>query len=174
MPRTIGALSKSVRPLRVLRARIPPPPPTYFMKITIVASIQFSIEMLHVRNELTKLGHTVFIPLSTEKIANGKLTLEEYMQEKDAHGDLKFREEGPDLIKNHYKKILDSDAILVLNFEKKNIPNYIGGNGLMELGFAHVNDKKISLLNDIPNMSYTDEIQSMHPRVISGDVTKIQ
>lgn len=37
--------------------------------------------------------------------------------------------------------ICGSDAILVLNYDKKGIKNYIGGNTLMEMGFAHVHDK---------------------------------
>jgi len=37
--------------------------------------------------------------------------------------------------------IKSGDAILVCNFDKNGIPNYVGGNILMEIGFAHVNNE---------------------------------
>ena len=95
------------------------------------------------------------------------------MKEKKANGDAKFRADGPDAIKDHYKKIIPSDAVRVANYTKKNTPNYIGGNTLMEMGFAYVNDKTIFLLNDIPDMQYTDEIRAMYPIMLRGDITNI-
>lgn len=44
----------------------------------------------------------------------------------------------------------------------------------MEIGFAHVNDKKIFLLNDIPEeVSYVDEIKAIVDFVLGGDLSKI-
>ncbi len=44
----------------------------------------------------------------------------------------------------------------------------------MEMGFAHVNGKKIFLLNPIPeDVPYTDEIKAMADVVINGDLIKI-
>ena len=34
------------------------------------------------------------------------------------------------------------------------------------MGFAHVLNKKIYLLNNIPEMSYSDEIRAMQPIVL--------
>lgn len=145
------------------------------MKIAICASIQFSKEMIELKKKLIDLGHEAVIPFSTEKIEAGHVSLDEYMKEKEIHGDLRIREEaGRDLIKDHYDKIVASDAVLLANYEKKNTPGYIGGNALLEMGFAHVNDKKIFLLNDIPDMPYTDEIRAMNPIVIHGDLSLIQ
>jgi hypothetical protein len=68
-----------------------------------------------------------------------------------------------------------SDAILVCNFDKKGIKNYIGGNTLMEIGFAHVNDKKIFLYNPIPeDVPYVDEIKAMIDAVINNDLNLIK
>lgn len=144
------------------------------MVIALVASIQFSNEMIHIKKELEVLGHTVLLPYSTEKIASGHLSLDAYMKEKEAHGDLKFRNEGPDLIKDHYEKILSSNAILVLNYTKKGIEHYIGGNALMEMGFAYVNHKKIFLLNPIPDMPYKDELVAMNPTVVNKKLQSIR
>jgi len=143
------------------------------MKITIVASIQFTKEMLALRDELERMGHTTFLPYTAKQIEAGELSLEEFMKEKNAHGDLRFRTMGPDRIKRYYNKIISSDAILVANYSKNNIQNYIGGNALMEIGFAYVNDKKIFLLNDIPEMPYTDEIKAMNPVLLKGNLSGI-
>ena len=73
-----------------------------------------------------------------------------------------------------YDAIFNSDAILVLNFDKRDIKNYVGGNTLMEIGFAHVNDKKIFLLNPIPeDVSYVDEIKAMVDNILEDDLNKI-
>lgn len=79
-----------------------------------------------------------------------------------------------DYIRYHYNEIAKSDAILVLNFDKNGIKNYIGGNTLMELGFAHVLNKKIFPLNPIPKMPYSDEIEAVRPIVLDGDLAKIK
>ena len=67
-----------------------------------------------------------------------------------------------------------ADAILVLNLDKKGIQNYIGGNTLMEIGFAHVLNQKIFLYNPIPNIDlYKTEIEAMKPIIINKDLNKI-
>lgn len=76
--------------------------------------------------------------------------------------------------KVHYKHILESDAILVINNAKKGIDNYIGGNALIEMGQAYVHDKKIFLLNDIPtDLTYADEIEAMEPICLKGNLENI-
>ena len=93
---------------------------------------------------------------------------------KNNDGDGKFRNEaGEDLIKRHYNLVKEADAILVLNEEKKGIKNYIGGNTFLEIGFAHILDKKIYLLNPIPEIAYSDEIKAVSPIILYGDLTKI-
>ena len=42
------------------------------------------------------------------------------------------------------------------------------------MGFANVLGKKIYLLNDVPDMIYTDEILAMQPKIINNDLTKIK
>jgi hypothetical protein len=74
----------------------------------------------------------------------------------------------------HYNEIVNSDAILVLNFDKNGINNYVGGNTLMELGFAYVHGKKIFMLNPIPDMQYRAEIEAVEPIIINGDINLIR
>ena len=78
------------------------------------------------------------------------------------------------MIRRYFHLIKESDAILVLNYEKSGIKNYIGGNTLMEIGFAHVNGKKIFLLNPPPaEVSYAEEIEAMMDFVLNGDLSKL-
>ncbi len=71
--------------------------------------------------------------------------------------------------------IKKGDAILVLNYDKNDIKNYIGGNTLMEMGFAHVNNKKVFLLNPIPEgVPYVDEIKAMVDVVLDGNLDLIK
>lgn len=145
------------------------------MKIVIVGSIEISDKIIDVSDQLEKMGHQTEIPHTTNRIKCGEITLEEFKkQKKEDGGDFKFRQESKvDYIKRHYDLIGDSDAILVLNFDKNGIKNYIGGNALIELGFAYVLGKAIYLYNDIPRMPYSDEIKGVRPVVIGRDLSRI-
>jgi hypothetical protein len=58
--------------------------------------------------------------------------------------------------------------------DKNGIKNYIGGNTFLEMGFAHVLNQKIFLLNPIPEIPfYKTEIEAMRPVVLNGDLAKI-
>lgn len=144
------------------------------MKIIICSSINFTPKIKEVSHELIKNGHEVNIPLTSQRIINGELTMEEFQKEKQQNGDGAFRKIKDDLIKRHYDLIKVSDAILVINLEKNNINNYIGGNTLIEMGFAYILNKPIYLYNDIPQISYTDELIAMKPIILNGDLSKIQ
>lgn len=144
------------------------------MKITICASIAFAIEIKEISEKLEKLGHVVEIPMTAKKIIEGELSMEDFQKEKIKNGDGAFRKVKFNVIKKHFKMISESDAILVVNCNKKGIENYIGGNTLMEIGFAHVLDKKTFLLNPIPEINYKDEIVAMQPIILNGDLTKIK
>ena len=143
------------------------------MKITICASVNFTPAIKEVSDKLTALGHEVNIPTTSRRIIRGDLTLEEYLREKEKNGDKKFREGGVDLIKRYYNYIKTGDAILVLNLDKKGVKNYVGGSVLMEIGFAHVLDKKIYFYNDLPDMPYSDELKAVKSIIIHGDLNKI-
>ncbi|MDP3992633.1 MAG: hypothetical protein Q8Q05_00195 [bacterium] len=60
-------------------------------------------------------------------------------------------------------------------YDKHGIKNYIGGNTFLEMGFAHILNQKIFLLNPVPEMPYYQtEIVAMRPVVINGDFAKIK
>ena len=139
------------------------------MKITIVGSSVFAVQMVEYRDQLMKLGHEVNLHEHYIAQANGGMKdLIDRMNREHA-----FVKKEYDYIRYHYNEIVNSDAILVLNFDKNGIKHYIGGNTLMELGFAYVNHKKIFLLNPIPEMNYKDEIEAVEPIVIYGNLNLI-
>lgn len=140
------------------------------MYIVICASIEFTPKIQEVAEALRVIGHSVDIPLTSEKILKGELTLEAFKKEKAQEGSI--RKIQHDVIRRYFKIIQNSDAILVLNFTKNGIENYIGGNTFLEMGFAHVLDKHIFLYNPIPTLSYTDEIRAMQPMVLYGNLSK--
>jgi len=145
------------------------------MKITICSSVDFTNKIKEVADALIKLWHEVEIPFCSKKIIAGELSLEEFLKVKESEGDGVFRRKATeDLIKRYYNLIRETDVILVLNYDKKWIKNYIWWNVFLEMGFAHVLNKKIYLLNDIPEMIYWDELKAMDPIVINWDLSQIK
>lgn len=142
------------------------------MKIAICGSLDFTYEIKKIADELLKFGFEVHIPISSEKILRGEFSLDEIKQEKE-NGKFADRAVKYDSIRAYWKIINDSSAILVTNFDKHNIQNYIGGNTFLEMGFAHILNKPTYLFNDIPEMIYTDEIRAMQPIIINGNLAKI-
>jgi len=145
----------------------------FIMRITICASLDFSNEIGNIVKQLAEQGHKVIVPKTSEMILNGEVTLGQIMEEKE-NGEISKRAIKHDVIKRHFLNIKKGDAVLVLNYDKKEIKNYIGPNTFLEIGFAHVLGKKIFLLNEIPNMPHRDEIKIMQPVVINGDLSKIK
>ena len=142
------------------------------MKIAICGSLDFTYEIKEVADALNDLGFNVTIPISSEKILKKEFSLDEIKKEKE-NGKFSQRAIKFDSIRAFYKIIQNSDAILVTNFKKNNVENYIGGNSFLEMGFAHILNKKIFIFNDIPEMIYTDEIRAMQPIILRGDLEKL-
>lgn len=144
------------------------------MKIVICASIDLTPQIKEMKDSLEQLGHETEIPFMTKKILAGEISLEEFLAVKAKAGDGIFREQsGVDFIKRYYNMIKAADAIIVVNGDKKGIKNYIGGNVFLEMGFAYTMEKKIFLLNPIPEMAYSDEIKAMKPIILNNDLSKI-
>ena len=140
------------------------------MRITICGSVKFADKLVDIYRQLEKMGHEPVMHEDMFGIADG--TAKELIDGFGLdHSEIKKKH---NFIKLWHNLICGSDAILVCNFDKNGIKNYIGGNTLMEIGFAHVNDKKVFLLNPIPeDIPYVDEIKAMADLVIEGDLKKI-
>ena len=142
------------------------------MKVTICGSIAFIDEMLETQKKLEQLGHEVKIPPHEIMDENGKLmpAKEYYALRKQASDDVDWiwARKG-EAIQNHFDKVVWSDAVLILNYDKNNIDNYIGPNTFLEIGLAFHAKKKIFLLNPIPEVIYKEEMLGMNPKIINGD-----
>ena len=136
------------------------------MKIVICGSMTFARKMIEAAEKLEKRGHQVFFPPLAPEFVDGRRT-------KDCGGEDVSAKKHIDALKLFFNEIKKAEAILVLNYKKKGIDNYVGGNSLIEMAFAHVLGKKIFLLNPIPQIDYTSEIIFMEPIVINGDLRKI-
>ncbi|MFH1327055.1 MAG: hypothetical protein ABIH59_02930 [archaeon] len=137
------------------------------MRIAVCGSMCFSPEMVQVGKELKGLGHEVTLPDFTEHYAT--LGSRDDMHIESAHNKIEH-----DLIKGYFNVIKNHDAVLVYNASKNGIENYVGGNTLIEMAFAHVLDKRIFIYNPIPNMQYRDEIEAMQPVVLDRDLARIR
>ena len=139
------------------------------MRISIVGSLDFTDEIKKAADILTERGDEVVIPHGSRLILSGQMTLKQIKQ-----GGAKQKADAG-VIKYYYDEINKSDAILAMNYTKKGIQNYIGGNTFLEIGFAFVLDKKIFLWNPIPEIEfYKTEIESMKPIIINGDLSLIK
>ena len=129
----------------------------------------FTNKMLELQKTLELVGHKILIPINTHAcLKNSKLN--ESLEHCENFADI-------EIDKDHFNKIAESDAILVLNFFKNNMHGYIGGATLMEIGIARYLDKKIFILHKLPGedvLRYVLEIKLTKPIILNGDLTKIK
>jgi len=140
------------------------------MKIMICGSMTFSKEMIETKKILESLGHQVQIPTDAQDIVDRK------HDNDDLEADYAHCVEK-DIMREHFKFIEKSDAVLVLNHDKNGIKGYIGTASLMELGVAHHLHKKIFLFNPLPHHSehrWVHEVRIMQPTIIDNDLSRIR
>jgi len=136
------------------------------MKIGIIGSMQFTDKMFEYCEKLREMGHDTFLT-DLHKAMVGKTP--EEIEIINLH-----QKNNMDAIREFWRMMQGADAVLVLNFDKNGVKNYVGGNTLMEIGFAHVLNQKVFMLNPIPEMPYCKtEIEAVKPIIIEGDLKKI-
>lgn len=148
------------------------------MKICICSSMAFYRQFCEVKEQLEKLGHTVLAPDVEFEMKGDDTSVGAYF---DRNGgvdafppDHEVWKKKGDAITKHFRKIDGSDCVLIINYEKKGTPNYIGGNTFLEMGYAYGTGKKIFILNELPKIStYKEEILGMKPVVLESDLEKI-
>ncbi len=142
------------------------------MKIYVLGSNRFLKEMVACKDKLCELGLQGWIHPDYEAYNKGEKMDIWNRAHAGEHVQVKIEN---DYMRQHYKNICQSDAILIVNNEKNGQKNYIGPNVLIEMGQAYVNDKKIFLLNDIPfEVPHADEIQTCEPICLRGDLENIK
>ncbi|MBP9751158.1 MAG: hypothetical protein KBC95_04925 [Candidatus Peribacteraceae bacterium] len=137
------------------------------MRIGVIGSLQFVEQLFAARDGLRAAGHDAFISSQAEPF------LGKTQAERDALNVSQKMEE--DAIREFWRLMQGADAVLAVNLEKRGIPGYVGGNTLLELGFAHVLGQKIFLWEPIPDIPYyRTEIEAMRPVVIHGDLSLVR
>lgn len=129
--------------------------------VVICGSMSHKDRWLKVADDLRGLGYSIETPDISEKDDWSKMTQDQIADQKGY------------LIRQHLAKISASRSILVYNDFKNDVEHYVGGSTFMEMSAAFVLDKPIFLYNPIPDMPYSDEIVALKPRVLNGDLTKI-
>lgn len=136
------------------------------MRIGVIGSMQYTEQMISIKDQLIKMGHNAFLTNLASPFI-GKTTKEK--EKIKIH-----QKKNQDAIREFWRLMQGADAVLVVNLDKHGIKNYIGGNTLMEIGFAHVLNQKIFLLNPIPDiLYYKSEIEAVKPIILNGDLSKI-
>lgn len=134
------------------------------MKILLICSKSFYDKLDYYKDNLEKLGHEITYPNcydcpETEAKYRGT----------DKHAEWKAS-----MFKKSEKTISNMDAVLVLNFDKNNQKNYIGGATFLEIYDAFRFGKKIYFVNPLPEGMLKDELIGFNPSIINGDLTKIK
>lgn len=133
-------------------------------KICLCSSLSFPDEVNKIAQQLTELGYEVLLP-------NGIVNR---LIEQDNFDPVRAKIDT-DSTHAHVDKIRQADAVLICNFDKNDIKNYIGANSFAEMFCAAYFNKPIYTLNHLPNQPYIhDELMSFGATVLNGDLSKIQ
>ena len=136
------------------------------MKIMIISSKHHYHQIPEIKKELEKNGHIIMLPNSFDEPFK-----EEEMKKLSPEEHSNWKRQMMSL---HEPKIKQNDAVLVLNLEKNNQQNYIGGATFMEIIKAWELEKKIFFYNPIPDNIFKDEILGVNPVIINQDLSKIE
>ncbi|MBI2008875.1 hypothetical protein HYS84_00500 [Candidatus Saccharibacteria bacterium] len=141
--------------------------------IVICSSANFYKHALEVSEQLKEMGYKTLVPITIKKMKrSGNFNASDYriwFKNPDAFKRKTY------LMRNHFNKIAKSDAVLVVNDEKRGIKGYIGANVLMEMGLALHLGKLIYIFNGVPADSpIYEEVRAMQSKIINGDLSKIK
>jgi hypothetical protein len=137
------------------------------MKIGVIGSMQITEKMCEAADKLKESGHDAFVVSVFANTFIGKTDKEK--EEIKIH-----QKNNLDAMRKDCERIKAVDAVLVMNLEKDGVENYIGGNTFLEIGYAHIMNKKIYLYNPIPEIPYyKTELIAMQPTVLNGDLSSL-
>lgn len=124
--------------------------------------MSFSKEMYEAEQKLSQLGHQPFLPDMTEANYKG-MTAEQIQKLKDVY------------MWHHIHTMEKSDAVIVLNYNKKGFQGYIGANTFLEMAIAWYRKMPIFILNDIDATLPTyEEIIGMKPVFLHGKLEAVK
>jgi len=135
------------------------------MKIFIICSKKFYEKVPAIQSTLEKAGHKITLPNCFDDPGTEERVRKIGKKEHSLWKSEKIR---------HSEEVIgNNDAVLVLNFNKNGLENYIGGATFLEMYDAFRLGKTIYLWNDIPEGMLHDEINGFGPVFIEGDLSRI-
>lgn len=133
------------------------------MKIFIICSKVFYSQIPEIKNILEERGHLITLPncYDAPETENSYRGTNEHSKWKS------------EMIKHSESVISNVDSVLVLNYDKNGIKNYIGGATFLEMYDAFRLNKKIYMINEIPDGILKDEIIGFNPIILNGNLNLI-
>jgi hypothetical protein len=135
------------------------------MKILIICSKKFYPNISDIKNKLENMGHIILLPNCYDDPGTEDRVRNLGIKE---HSDFKRKK-----FNQSEEIISDVDSVLVINFNKNGIENYIGGATFLEMYDAFRLGKKIYLYNDIPEGILKDEIIGFSPILIKSNLDNL-
>lgn len=141
--------------------------------ITICSSASFYRQVLEVEEELKRRGFRVLVPFIAKRMRqSGNFEVSAYKTWYTNESDWNKKTA---LMKGHFKKVQEGDAVLVLNYQKNKINGYIGGNVLMEMALAFHFRKPIFILHPVTAaLPLYEEVMGMRPRFLKGKLNNLR
>jgi hypothetical protein len=133
------------------------------MKIFLICSKAFYDRLGYYKEKLESFGHTVFMP----NCYDAPNTEDKYRGTAE-HSSFKAK-----MFRQSEETIKNMDGVLVLNFNKNGIDNYIGGATFLEIYDAFRMNKKIYFVNPIPDIMLKDELIGFNPTIIGDNLQDI-
>jgi len=156
------------------------------VKIVICSSITFRNRYLEVTQELEENGIAVDVPELQKEMPIEQQESDEGEERTSIRGffesqggvdafspDHEIWEDKARAMREHIERIDAGDAILVTNYSKNGIENYIGANTFLEMFYAFLKEMPIFVLYPLPDMRCKEELLGMQPTVINGDLSEI-
>lgn len=141
--------------------------------ITICSSASFYRQALEAQEELQKRGFRVLIP-HTAHIMRRRNNFDVSVYKTWFANDSDWNKKT-EFMNKHFQKVLESEAILVLNYEKNGMAGYIGGNVLMEMAIAFHYKKPIFVLHPVSErLPVYEEVLGMKPFFLSGELKNLE
>ena len=130
--------------------------------IALCGSMDFYSEMVSVQMELEEKGLVVYLPVAEEvKVDYTEISDRELARRKKGY------------IDEHLSKIRRSEAVLLVNKDKRGVAGYVGANTLMEAAFAYALDKSIFVLHELGEQPCRPELFGMQPVFLHGNASRV-
>ncbi len=137
------------------------------MRVLIICSTCFYNKVGPIKKELESKGFTV----NTPNGYNTELADENY----DNMTELEYIDFFKDMFWESRNKISNTDSVLVLNYDKSDeLKNYIGASTFLEMYEACMQNKKIYVMNSLPNNFLLDELKGFGPIILKGDINNLK